>query len=83
MSVSLEEALKQVHLEIGKTYTCEVNGKIVEMRVREAPPLPEADIMLDAWVELPEPGPGVVGYSQLGEPDWPDVPEIPTDEETP
>ena len=86
MSIPLVEALRSVDLQTGRTYRCEVNGLFVELRVleapprREAPPILESDIMLDAWTELPELGPGVVGRSVLGEPDPPDIPEMPSEE---
>jgi hypothetical protein len=87
MSIPLVEALRSVDLRTGQTYHCEVNGLFVELRVvkapasREAPAIPETDIMLDAWTELPEPGPGVVGQSVLGEADPPDIPEMPPEVE--
>jgi hypothetical protein len=89
MSTSLAEALQGVELRRGQTYRCEVKGLLVELRVletgpnSEAPALPESDIMLDAWTELPEPRPGVVGRSELGEPDLSDLPDIPQDEKVP
>ena len=51
----------------------------------ELPPLPLADpvtidesgIMMDPWVELPGPSGGIILESHLGEPELPDVPEIP------
>lgn len=65
MSTALADALQNVDLEVGRTYRCEVQGYLVELRVfdraakPEAPPVPESDIMLDAWTELPSPTGGV------------------------
>ena len=107
MSMSLTEALKQVKLEPGKTYQCQVNGYSVEVRVSVAavpPPSvekqprsvgagapatevePESSdfedfVMLDPWVQLPEPPAAFYLETELGEPDPPFIPEIPEDEE--
>jgi hypothetical protein len=88
MSLSLIEALSQVDLEPGQTYRCRVKGRIVELHVREAippellpAPLVESDIMLDAWVELPQPTGGRRVRGKPGKLPLPDAPEIPTDEE--
>jgi hypothetical protein len=62
MSVSLVEALQQVDLnfEVGQRYRCEVQGKVVEVRVLDellatTDGIDESEIMLDPWVELPPP----------------------------
>jgi hypothetical protein len=87
MSIPLAEALRDVKLEPGQTYSCQVNGHWVELRVLPSLPatdgssIPESDIMLDAWVELPEPRGGTLTTSRLGEPDWPDAPVIVPDED--
>lgn len=86
MSTSLAEALKQVELEPGRTYCCQVNGHWVEVRVlpeveSAASRIPESDIMLDAWVELPPPKPIAKLQARLGKLPLPDVPEIPRDDE--
>ena len=84
MSVSLAEALEQ--MQPGRTYRCKAQGKVFELRVLPIPeelapaPLVEEDIMLDAWVELPEPSEGLVTISHLGEPDLPDPPIIPDED---
>lgn len=90
MSLSLVEALSQVDLEPGRTYRCQVKGRMVELRVHEAippellpAPLDESDIMLDAWVEFPQPTGGKRVRGKPGTLPRPDVPEIPTDEEYP
>jgi hypothetical protein len=87
MNNPLVEALAQMNLEPGRTYCYDVNGRQVVVRVLEQPPpemmpapLNESDVMLDAWVELPEPAEGIVTASRLGEPDLPDPPVIPKDE---
>lgn len=87
MSVPLAHALQDVELEAGKSYSCQVNGYWVELRVlgkgQEPSPfsISESDIMLDPWVELPSPQPIAIVRSTLGPPRLPDIPDIPTDEE--
>lgn len=91
MSISLAEALRDVDLQPGRTYRCEVRGRAVEVRVI-APlsvgegilsAIPESDVMLEPWLELPEPVFRVRGVSRQGTPLLPDVPIIPRDEELP
>jgi hypothetical protein len=62
MSLSLAEALQHVDLDfqVGQSCRCEVQGKLVELRVVEQVPasasrLDVSDVMLDPWVELPPP----------------------------
>lgn len=87
MSTTLADALQSVDLEVGRTYRCEVRGYVVELRVFEqrakptAPSVPEADVMLDAWTELPSPTGGVRVKARPGKLPPPDAPEIPGDEE--
>ena len=89
MSVTLEEALREVELEVGRTYYCQVRGHWVELRVLgpDAPEFvssfSESDVMLDPWVEFPPPEPRGQHLSHLGELPPPDVPEIPGDGEGP
>lgn len=84
MSVSLAEALGQ--MQPGRTYRCKAQGKVFELRVLAIPeelapaPLVEEDILLDAWVELPEPSGGFITISHLGEPDLPDPPILPDED---
>lgn len=84
MNVSLAEVLEQ--MQPGRTYRCKARGKVFELRVLAIPeevtpaPLVEEDIMLDAWVELPEPSGGFVTISRLGEPERPDPPLLPNEE---
>jgi len=84
MSTSLGEVLGQ--MQPGQTYRCQAQGRVFDLHLLPVPPelapapLVEADIMLDAWVELPEPTGGFAGVSRLGEPDPPDIPEIPQEE---
>lgn len=89
MSLSLEEALGQVDLEPGQTYVCDVNGHSVEVRVEDKRPtgeeescIPENDIMLDAWIEIPWPPAAGSVTARLGARELflPDRPVIPTDE---
>ena len=86
MSISLAEALQQVPLEAGKTYRCQTREHVIEVRVlkraAEASALPEADIMLEAWVELPHPPSVGLSRSTLGQPRPPMMPDIPTEEES-
>jgi hypothetical protein len=88
MSLSLIEALSHVDLEPGRTYRCQVKGRIIELHVREiipqhlmAAPLVESDIMLDPWVELPQPTSGKRVRGKPGKMPLPDVPDIPQEEE--
>jgi hypothetical protein len=87
MSLSLAEALGQVELEPGRVYGCHLNGNWIELRVlepKQPPPVSsfdESDVMLDPWVELPQPTSGVLIWAESGSVPWPDVPEIPTDDE--
>jgi hypothetical protein len=90
MSLSLVEALSQVDLEAGRTYRCRVKDRMIELRVQEIVPpdlmatqLEESAIrvMLDPWVELPQPSGGKRVRGKPGKLPLPDVPEIPKDEE--
>jgi hypothetical protein len=86
MSLSLVEALGQVDLEAGRVYRCQVKGQWVELRVLgPAEVLPvsvfdESDIMLDPWVEFPQPAPVLSVIGELGPTPLPDAPVIPDDE---
>lgn len=87
MSNPLVDALAPLNLEPGRTYRCQVNGRRIEVRVlEEAPdemlpaPLVESDIMLDPWVDLPEPEAGFYVAATLGVVPPPDAPDIPTEE---
>ena len=90
-SVSLAEALRDVDLQPGQTYRCEVRGHQVELRVLtpshvqdDAPSgFPDSDVMWEPWLELPEPACQSRGLSRRGAPLLPDVPLIPRDEESP
>jgi hypothetical protein len=85
MSLSLVKALGQVHLEAGRVYRCQVKGQWVEVRVlgsTQARPVSvyeESDVMLDPWVEFPQPTPMFSVTGELGPTPLPDVPEIPDD----
>lgn len=88
MSIPLDQALQNVDLEAGRTYPCHVKGRTVQVKVWETPPellpdpLNENDIMLEPWVEFPDPEPLMLSTSYLTEPEPPDIPEIPGDEES-
>lgn len=85
MSVSLADALRQVDLQGGRIYQCQVGRFRVEVRVEEAAPqilpapLQPADIMLDPWTDLPAPQPTVILHASLGPPVLPDRPDLPLD----
>lgn len=87
MSVTLEQALQGVDLEVGRTYHCQVKGRWIELRVLDTPPalgpapLAESDVMLEAWAELPRPEPVARLRAKLGQLPPPDIPEIPPDDE--
>lgn len=87
MSLSLVEALEHVDLEPGRVYFCEVKGQKVELRVlkspdpRNLPVFDESDVMLDPWVELPQPSPRFTVLGEFGAIPLPDPPEIPDDGE--
>ncbi len=87
MTIPLVEALQQVELEPGRTYHCQVRGHWVELHVlgpnteSEAPSIPESDIMLDPWIELPPPTGGIRVRAKPGKLPPPDPPNIPVDEE--
>ena len=85
MSMPLAEALEQVELDPGRTYCCQVKGRLVEVRVHPieppqlAKPFDEADVMLDPWVDLP----GIAAIHRQASPrrvSLPfDPPQIPSD----
>ena len=83
MSLSIVEALRQVELEAGRVYRCNVNGQRVELRVlgpSEVLPVTaydESDVMLDPWVEFPQPTSGIIVRATPGSVPLPDAPEIP------
>ena len=73
MSMSLAEALKDVELELGETYHCEIGGRTVELRV-----LPDhGGPMLEPWTEFPFPEPQFHMKARLGAlpVDLPDIPQ--------
>ena len=87
MSIPLSEALAQVDLQPDQSYHCRVRDYWVELRVHRSPPeleglpLLESDIMLDPWVEFPDPAPIAITRPKLVEPEPPDLPFIPRDDE--
>jgi hypothetical protein len=89
MSLSLVDALGQVHLEAGRVYRCRVKGNWVELRVlgpAQVPGMPvydESDVMLDPWVELPRPTSGVRLQGKPGSLPLPDAPELRGDDDGP
>ena len=87
MSLTLAEALGQVDLEAGREYRCEVNGRWVVLRVLEPSEVrpvsvyDESDVMLDPWVEFPQPTSGILVRATPGSVPLPDAPEIIADED--
>jgi hypothetical protein len=83
MGTSLAEALHDVELESGRTYRCQVKELWIELRVlgpvegHGVTLIPESDVQLDAWTELPASPGGSIVSTHLGPPDVPDVPDIP------
>lgn len=89
MNTSLEYALRDVELEAGRNYRCQVRGQWVEIRVlgpvspTEDSSVPSDEGMLDSWVELPEPKPAGQLRARVAPPFPPDAPDLPADDETP
>jgi hypothetical protein len=75
-----------VDLEVGRVYRYKVKGHWVELRVLEpsevlpVPVYDESDVMLDPWVEFPQPTSGIIVRATPGSVPLPDAPEIPADE---
>jgi hypothetical protein len=82
MSVALHDALQDVDLQVGQTYSVEVKGRWVELRVlADGPPLRTAEgSMLDPWVEFPPPAPQFRLRAKSGPLALPDPPELPADD---
>lgn len=81
MSALLAEAIAELGLEPGQTYTTTVGDREIEIRVRDAAapaePVEESSqfadmVMLDPWFTIPDP-PGIkVSLDKVRfEPDWP------------
>ena len=78
--------MRQVDLEAGQVYLCQVKGRWVEARVLEKGKgdldglarFDESEVMLDPWVELPLTGKRVRVVGKPGEARLPDSPEIPS-----
>ena len=85
MSLSIAEALEQVELEPGRTYSCQVKGHWVELRVLvpgmdPRSTIDESDIRLDPWVELPPTDSyNVRRWASMAPLPPPDIPEFPKD----
>ncbi len=85
MQTALSDALAQLDLKPGKTYHCQVNGRVVELRILDksppdlAKPYSEDDVMLDPWVELPGPSMSVKVIAKPGAQLPFDIPSIPED----
>jgi hypothetical protein len=84
MSISLADALQQVHLEAGHVYQCRIGELHVEVRVEAIPCLLpssiiESNVVLDPWTDLPSPQSTRVIDVDSGSPVLPDPPIIPAD----
>jgi hypothetical protein len=85
MTASLAETLRDFEFQPGRIYRCEVRGHNVELRVLEPKEngedsesaIPESDVMLEPWLELPESACRSRGISRLGPALLPDRPFIP------
>ena len=80
MSISLADALRQVDLQGGRVYQCQVGRFRVELRIEETPPsllpapLQSTDVMLNPWTDLPAPESIAVVQAMPGPPVLPDLP---------
>jgi hypothetical protein len=88
MSITLEEALREVDLEAGRTYVCAVNGQQVEVRVLSQVPASQASASMedegkiDAWFgSLPLKATRHL-RAKPGKMPLPDKIEIPTEDES-
>ncbi len=90
MNVSLTEAIGQLNLRPGQAYRTTVDGHEVEVRMLDAAskektpeePSPFADgVMVDLWLDIPDPPYVKIVVSTPGPADPFDPPVIPTDEE--
>lgn len=85
MSISLADVLRQVDLQPGRVYRCQVGDLNVEVRVEKQPsnvapaPLRPCDVMLDPWTDLPAPETVALVEAAPGRPPLPDPPQIPGD----
>jgi hypothetical protein len=85
MTVSLAETLRDFEFQPGRIYRCEVRGHNVELRVvgpqedgkDSESAIPESDVTLEPWLELPESACRARGVSRLGPALLPDRPFIP------
>ncbi len=84
MNISLADVLRQVELQPGRVYHCQVGDLRVEVRVEKQvldllpAPLRESDVMLDPWTDLPAPGTVTLLQAESGPLLLPDIPDIPT-----
>jgi hypothetical protein len=75
-----ELAENEVVVEVRPRVACDIKSSAErKSALLSADPvtIDESCIMLDPWVEFPEPSGGIILESHLGTPDLPDVPEIP------
>lgn len=81
MATTLEEALKDVELEEGRTYAVRVRGREIEVRVKPpAAGIQDGEMMIEPWTSLPSPAGGVPSVVRPGPlPPFP-TPDIPEDE---
>ncbi|MDZ7620499.1 MAG: hypothetical protein U1E05_26145 [Patescibacteria group bacterium] len=79
MSFSLAGALHGIPLNAGETYRCEVDGRLVEVRVladTEDGNTPVSP-MLNPWTEFPLPAAQFRLQAKVGRLPAPDLPDIP------
>ncbi len=84
MSFSLADALHGIPLDVGQTYRCEVDGRLVEVRVLAdtSDQGTAATPMLNPWTEFPLPTAQFrlrAKAGRLPDPDLPDIPFNPDD----
>lgn len=88
MPMTLEEALRDVELEEGRTYYVHLRNRVVQVRLLKESagaksPVAIEEGMLEPWVALPDPaGPTTVHRAAVGHPDLPSRPDIPTEDES-
>lgn len=84
--MTVAEALERTPLKPGR-YRYRIQGFDVELTVdpigESSSAIPENDVMLDAWCELPSSPPLWTGRAKPGDRVWPDSLEIPPEGDKP
>jgi hypothetical protein len=78
MDFSLADALHGMPLKAGETYRCEVDGRLVELRVLAEDSGGAVGPMLNPWTEFPPPPAQFRVRARPGRLPRPDMPDIPT-----